>query len=98
MAKVHVTLGDGFDNDRVRVSANGREVFVRDGVRTQLAVGTADFFDLDLPAGPAEVEVSVDNRTLRQSFPLEVTDGLQVAVYLDGDRLRLASGKNVGFA
>jgi hypothetical protein len=98
VAKVHVTLGDGFDNDRVRMRVNGREVFAKDGVRTQLAVGTADFFDLELPPGPAEVEVALDNRKLRQSFPLEVTDGLQVAVYLDEGRLQLASGKNVGFA
>lgn len=98
MPKLHVTLGDGFKSDRVRARIDGREVFAKDRVTTALAVGIADAFEVELPRGQVIIEVVVDTRHLRRSFPVDIEKDLEAALYIDEGELQLASGPNVGFA
>lgn len=98
MPKLHVTLADGFTNDRVTISVDGRTVFAKDGITSQALLGIADSFDINVPRGRATVVVSLDTRRIEHSFPIDVRGDLKLALYVDEGELRLASGPKIGFA
>jgi hypothetical protein len=57
MATVHIALQDGFQSDSVAIRVDGREVYNKDGVTTDLRISRADGFDVEAPDAGATVEV-----------------------------------------
>jgi len=57
---LHVALRDGFRNDTVTIKVNGREVYRRSGVTTNLTISYADAVDVPVEGSRATVEVAVD--------------------------------------
>lgn len=89
MAKLRIDLGEGFAGDAVEVSVDGVVVYSRRDVRTDYAVGLADFIELEPAGDSAQVEVRLPTRGLveRKTIPLRApTQFVSVAA---GDRIAI---------
>lgn len=62
MAQLHIALNDGFAGDAVAIRLDGREVYNKAGVKTDLRISRADAVDADAAEGGAEIEVEVEVR------------------------------------
>lgn len=77
MPVVHVALEGGFEGDEVEVRVADR-VVRRSGVTTLTVIGLAEQVDVDVPAGPCTVTVTLPERGL--STAVDVTAGADVLV------------------
>jgi len=57
MPKLHIALNDGFAGDAVAISLDGREVYNKADVKTDLRISHADQVDAEAPDAGATVEV-----------------------------------------
>src|SRR5574341_943967 len=89
MPTLKIGLREGFDNDEVVVRVNGREVFHRTGVTSNIVSCYAATASADIPGPSAEVEVEVPSRGLRGSTTLQVPASAYVYVTATGGLLRL---------
>jgi hypothetical protein len=81
MTSLHIALHDGFKDDTVAIRVNGEKVVEKSGVTTKLQISYADSFDVDVPKGNANVEVSLPLKHLSSSTSLQV----EAPVYLGID-------------
>jgi hypothetical protein len=63
MARLHLALNDGFTGDTVVVRLDGREIYRKGGVKTDLRISRADGAEADAPDGEATLEVEARGRT-----------------------------------
>ena len=80
MTNLHIALHDGFRNDTVVITVNGREVYRRTDVTTNLAISRADASDVAVEEGELRVEVEVPTRNLRAAITLDATQKPYLAV------------------
>jgi hypothetical protein len=57
---LHVALRDGFRNDTVTIKVNGKEVYRRSGVTTDLTISYADSVEVLVEGTTVRLEVAVD--------------------------------------
>jgi len=57
MAKLQIALNDGFAGDAVAVVVDGREVYNKAGVKTDLRISRADAVEVEAPDSGATVEI-----------------------------------------
>jgi hypothetical protein len=60
VAMLRVRLGEGFQNNTVRVRVDGKEVFQRAGVSTDWTISRADSVDIPTQASSVQLEVEVE--------------------------------------
>jgi hypothetical protein len=60
MPRLHIALHDGFRGDRVVIAVDGRVVFDRPGVKTDLRISRADAVNADTVGQRAVVAVTVE--------------------------------------
>lgn len=70
MQELLIILQDGFDDDEVAVSVNGKEARRDRDVTTRLLLGMASEVTVELPAKGATVGVEVPSRNLEASIKL----------------------------
>jgi hypothetical protein len=58
--KLILKLRDGFDNDTVQIKANGREVYHKSGISTDLTISFADSVEIDVRKSIVDLEVTVE--------------------------------------
>jgi hypothetical protein len=80
MAVLHIALQEGFSDDQVTVSVDGREVLRRMGVSTRLQVGLAEAIDVAVDQGRHAVTVSA--RSGLESIDVEVQDEIYLGISL----------------
>ncbi|MFZ5718132.1 MAG: hypothetical protein ACOY5Y_01560 [Pseudomonadota bacterium] len=81
MATLNITLGDGFADDTVAISLDGRQVYAKDHVKTDLRISRADGLETEAPEGGATLEV----RARGQSASAEVDPARDAYVSIDLD-------------
>lgn len=81
MATLNITLGDGFADDTVAISLDGRQVYAKDHVKTDLRISRADGFETEAPERGATLEV----RARGQSASAKVDAGREAYVAVDID-------------
>ena len=100
MPTLKVSLEEGFDNDHVVVTADGKVLADESGVTTRYQISLARLLDLELTGDEGELVVSLPEKGLEARLPL--TDGppthLRVSVARDGRGLDLSTEDPVGFA
>jgi hypothetical protein len=90
MPRIHLHLQEGFADDPVKVVANGRVVYERPDVTTNLSSSLADTATFDAPAGAAiEVELPDLGLVESSSVPSDAGDDVYVTASLSRDRARL---------
>jgi hypothetical protein len=91
MATIHVALQDGFRGDSVAVCLDGREVYNKQGVTTDLRISRADGFDIDAPDAGATIEVKA--RGMSAAVDIDPRQAPYLAVDIGDDgrpRMRLS--------
>lgn len=98
MPRLNVLLDEGFSEDTVVVRMDGHEVHRAPAVTTRLLTGSAGSFSLDVPAGPATLQVEVPGRTLVEEVPLELNaDAYLIVRIRDGGIEHHLSHKPIGY-
>lgn len=86
MNVLHIALNGGFQGQRVTIAVNGRKVYQRDGLTTDLRISHADAVDVDMQdARQAEVTVTVHPGAGPQSTTVDVEATPHVAIELEAD-------------
>lgn len=67
MPTLHVDFREGFNRETVVVRIDGSEIYRRNDVATNYAIGLADRLVTEVPEGEVAVEVILPNRALHQS-------------------------------
>lgn len=91
MRSLAVLLLEGFDDDEVVVSVDGREVDRRAGITSSPLVGLAAELGLQVDDDAREVTVAVPARGLAATTPLPASD-TTVLAEVAGDTLTLRPG------
>lgn len=84
MATLHIALQDGFAGDPVAIRLDGREVYRKADVRTDLRISRADGVDVEVPAAGATIEVEARGRTTTAQVLPTRTPYLAVNLEADG--------------
>lgn len=87
MATIRIVLQDGFEDETVVISVNGKEVFNQKNVKTKRQIGKAAACELNLAAGPADVEVSLPLKKLSERIALKVSDDVYLGISLADGRI-----------
>ncbi len=99
MARLSISLEEGFDNDTVVVSVNGTEHYRRGGVSTKLQVGLADLFEVDAENGPVTIDVNLPVKRVSGRHEVDASSDLYVGVSVGGSGLRFRhSSQTFGYA
>ena len=80
MHTLHIALHDGFTDDIVTIRVNGREVFRKSHVRTDLRLSRADGVDVQVDSTKALVEVAVDPGELLKSTEVDLSKTPNLAI------------------
>lgn len=88
-----IDLQEGFANDRVVITLDGREIYREDAVTTKLLLGYAQTLTVDAPEGPARLTVALPDRGLENtvSLPLNADTYVGVSVTSQGVEFIVAS-------
>jgi hypothetical protein len=79
MAILRIDLQEGFQNDVVVIRVDGKEVYRKTGVETNLAIALADSVELNVPESTVQVEVAVPSRNSSESVTVAVQDPTHLA-------------------
>jgi hypothetical protein len=85
MYPLHIALQDGFHGHTVAITVDGREVYNRSSVTTNVAISRADAFDMQVASATVRLEVSVEPGGRQGSTEIDVTQYPFVAVSLEHD-------------
>jgi hypothetical protein len=85
---VHIKLRDGFRDGDVTIRWNGKEVYRKAGVTTDLTISYADAVDVAAGEGPATLEVAVAGGA-SASATIDPAQTPFVDVWVDGGRMEL---------
>lgn len=100
MPTLKLSLEEGFEDDHVVVTADGKVVADESGVTTRYQISLARLLDLALTGDEGELVVSLPERGLEARLPL--TSGppshLRVSVTRDGRGIDLSTEDPIGFA
>lgn len=92
--RLNVKLRDGFQNDTVTVTVNGKEVFRKEGVRTDFAISFAEAFEIEVEESAVELGVAVKDGP-RATREIRVAETPFVEVTKGAGLLIRASGQEV---
>jgi hypothetical protein len=89
MPRLHIALHDGFRGNHVVITVDGRVVFDRTGVTTDLRISRADAMDVDVAAASVAVAVNVNPGAIAGAVTVDVAAAPFLAIdVLDGGKLR----------
>lgn len=92
MTMLHIALQDGFLGGPVAIRLDGREVYRKVDVKTDLRISRADGLDVEAPEGDATVEVEARGLSSKASVDATRTPYLSVDLDPDGHpRLRASA-------
>jgi hypothetical protein len=80
MGVLHIALQEGFSDDEVAVSVDGKEVLHRTGVSTRLQIGLAEAIDVAVDPGRHTVTVSAHGKS--GTIDVEMEDELHLGISL----------------
>ncbi len=79
---LHIALHDGFTGQTVSIAVDGRAVYRRDNVRTDLRISRADGFDVDVAGPTVTLSVTIEPGGQHASTQVDVGATPYVAVDL----------------
>ena len=95
MPLLHISLQDGFSNEAVVLSANGKEVFNKESVSTRQQIGVAAAVEFEVAEGSVDILVRLPLRNVSERLELNVRSTLWLGISLanDGRLTHRASAK-----
>ena len=95
MYPLHIALQDGFRQHHVTITVDGRTVYSRQDVTTDLRISRADAVDTEVAQPRVRVGITVEpgNITASQEHDAQVAPFL--AISLEGDQVRFTASQEV---
>ena len=99
MATLNLYLTEGFKDDRVVISVDGRMVFDGDGITTKKLIGLAKQLSPVAVAGNmARLEIELPERGLSTTISADLSKGTHVPVAIENGQFTHSVEKKIGFA
>lgn len=100
MAKLSLSLEEGFDNDHVVVTVGGRSVLDERGVSTRYQISLACLKEIELAEGEDELFIALPERGLEARVPLGPSppNHVRASVSRDGRSIATSTEDPVGYA
>ncbi len=87
MVLLKLDLQDGFEGDLVIVKVNSSEVFRKENVKTRLTVGYALSFEVDIPAGNINIEVSLPQKGIHGEISIEASGQVFMGISVQDNKI-----------
>ena len=88
-----VKLREGFNNDSVTIRLNGKEVYRKSGISTDLTISFADTVNIDVAAASITLQVSVASG-LTQTVNVHVAQTPFIEVWIIDGKMELRKAKS----
>lgn len=88
-------LQDGFEGDLVIVKVNGSEVLRNENVNTSLTLGYAYSFEMDIPEGKINIEVSLPQKNISGKISIEISGPVFMGISVQDDRISFIRSKSM---
>lgn len=99
MTTLNVYLTDGFKDDRVAVSVDGRKVFDEGGVTTKRLLGLAkQLGPIAVDGDTALLEIELPERGMRAAISADLSKGSEVPIGIENGKFTHSVLKQIGFA
>jgi len=96
---LHIYLTEGFKEDRVVVSVDGRKVLDEGGITTKKLLGLAKQIGPVMVSGDtAQLDVELPEKGLRTTFIVDLNKGSHIPIAIENGRFRHSIEKQIGFA
>jgi hypothetical protein len=89
---LHIKLRDGFSNDTVSIKLNGKEVYRKSGVTTNLTISFADAVEIPVEESVVKLEVAVEGGQ-RKKKEIQVRETPFVDVWVIEGKMELRESK-----
>jgi hypothetical protein len=93
MHPLHIALQDGFRQHSVAITVDGRDVYNKSGVTTDLRISRADAVDVEVAQPRVRIEVVVDPGNIRAAWDHDAQAAPYLAISLEGGRLRFTASQ-----
>lgn len=90
--RLFVKLRDGFSNDTVTIKVNGKEVYRKSGVSTDLTISFADAVEVPVEQSIVQLQVTVDDGQTKTK-EVDVRETPFVDVWIIGGEMELRASK-----
>jgi hypothetical protein len=85
MPLLWISLQDGFSNEMVVVSVNGKEVFSKESVNTRQQIGVAAAVEVDVPQGSVDITVGLPLRNSSDTLTISAINTPYIGISLTND-------------
>ncbi len=93
MHPLHIALQDGFRQNSVAITVDGRTVYNKSGVTTDLRISRADAVDVELPQATARIGVAVGPGNITATRDHDAQAAPYLAISLEGGRLLFTTSR-----
>jgi hypothetical protein len=98
VSDIRLYLTDGFANDHVVVTVDGRTVLDESALTTKKLYGLAKELDpISVTGRTAKIEISLPNKGLTIEFDVDLSRGTHIPISIEDGRVRHSVEKQVGF-
>lgn len=87
MVLLKIDLQDGFERDLVVVRVNDKEIFRKDGIKTQLMLGYADSLEADVPLGQSRVEIALPLKDISGTISLKIAAPVYIGLSVSNGKI-----------
>ncbi len=87
MATLSIDLQDGFADDTITISVDGREAYHKAGVSTDYALGRADSVNIQAHSGTVQVKITVVSRNISELLEINIAETVYLGVSILEDRI-----------
>jgi|SRR5215471_11021883 len=99
MAILHLYLTEGFKDDRVAVTVDGRKVFDESGITTKKLTGLAkQLGEITVAGDTARLDIELPEKGLSTTIRADLSKGSHVPIALDNGQFTHSVEKRIGFA
>ena len=99
MGTLNVYLTDGFKDDRVELTVDGRKVFDESGITTKKLLGLAkQLHPITVDGDVARLEIQLPEKGQSVAFEAELSKGNHVPISFENGQLTHTVLKQIGFA
>ena len=93
MHSLHIALQDGFRENSVTITVDGRTVYDKHGVVTDLRISRADSVDIEGVAAKVQVAVLVNPGNITATWDHDAQAAPYLAISLEGGQLRFTASQ-----
>lgn len=98
MSLLHIAFQNGFEDDLVILQIDGREVFQKEGLKTNLLLGYADSIEVQVPEGSVEVKLILPLKNLSEIIELKLSADAYLGLSIHNNKVDyIVSKKPFGY-